>query len=158
MEGKELDVLDTAPKFCLNDEQGNKVCSGDLMGNWTIVYFYPKDNTPGCTTEAIDFTCAVGDFTKEGAKIVGISPDSEKSHLKFIGKHDLKVSLLSDPEHIVLEQFGTWKEKKLYGRTFMGVERSTYLLDPEWKVRKIWRKVKVKGHVDDVLNSLKELK
>lgn len=155
---KELKVGDTAPKFCLSDEQGKKVCSGDLMGGWTVVYFYPRDNTPGCTTEAKDFTCAVEDFAKEDTKIIGISPDSEKSHLNFIGKHDLKISLLSDPEHIALEQFGTWKEKKLYGRTFLGVVRSTFLLDPEWKIRKVWKKVKVKGHVDDVLASVKEMK
>lgn len=158
MEGKELEVGDTAPKFCLNNEQGKKICAGDLMGKWTIVYFYPKDNTPGCTTEAIDFTCALEDFSKEGVKIVGISPDSEESHLKFIGKHELKINLLSDPEHIALEQFGTWKEKKLYGKTFLGVVRSTFMIDPEWRIRKIWRKVKVKGHVDDVLASVKELK
>jgi peroxiredoxin Q/BCP len=158
MEGKELETGDTAPKFCLNDEQGKKICAGDLQGKWTVVYFYPKDNTPGCTQEAIDFTCAVEDFAKEDAQVVGISPDSETSHLKFIGKHELKVSLLSDPEHLVLEQYGAWKEKKMYGKSFLGVERSTFLLDPEWKVRKVWRKVKVKGHVDEVLDALKELK
>jgi thioredoxin-dependent peroxiredoxin len=158
MKGKVLEAGDIAPKFCLNDEQGRKICSGDLMGKWTVVYFYPKDNTPGCTTEAIDFTCVVEDFVKEGAHVVGISPDSEQSHLKFIGKHELKVKLLSDPEHIALEQFGAWKEKKLYGRSFLGVERSTFLLDPQGNVKKVWRKVKVKGHVEDVLSSLRSMK
>jgi peroxiredoxin Q/BCP len=158
MEGKELTEGDNAPRFCLNDEQGKKVCSGDLLGKWSIVYFYPKDNTPGCTTEAVDFTCAVEDFVNEDARVVGISPDSEQSHLKFIGKHDLKVTLLSDPEHIVLEQYGVWKEKKMYGRSFLGVERATFLMDPEGTVKKVWRKVKVKGHVDEVLSTLKDMK
>ena len=108
---------------------GDKTLSlSDFKDKNLVVYFYPKDNTPGCTTEAVDFTCAVEDFTKEDARVVGISPDSEKSHMKFIGKHDLKVTLLSDPEHLVLEQYGAWKEKKMYGKTYMGMVRSTYLV------------------------------
>jgi len=151
-----IEVGEKAPRFCLADQEGKKVCSGDLLGKWTVLYFYPKDNTPGCTMEAKDFTCAVEDFSAADARIVGISPDDEKSHMKFIGKHDLKVTLLSDPEHLVLEQYGVWKAKKMYGKEFMGVERSTFLLDPDGKVRKVWRKVKVDGHVDEVLSAVKE--
>jgi peroxiredoxin Q/BCP len=158
LENKEVQTGEQAPKFCLTDQEGKKVCTGDLMGKWTVLYFYPKDNTPGCTQEAKDFSCTVEEFAEEGAQIVGISPDSEKSHLKFIGKHELKLTLLSDPEHIALEGFGAWKPKKMYGREFMGVERSTFLIDPEGRIREIWRKVKVKNHVDEVMSSLKELK
>lgn len=146
------------PGFCLNDEQGKKVCSDDLKGRWTVLYFYPKDNTSGCTMEAKDFTCMVEDFANEDAKVFGVSPDSEKSHLNFIGKQELKVTLLSDPEKDLLQKMGAWKKKKMYGREYMGVERSTFLLDPEGKVVKEWRKVKVKGHADEVLETLKEMK
>lgn len=148
MEGKK------APGFCLLDEGGRNVCLDDLLGKWTVLYFYPKDNTPGCTVEAKDFSCAAEDFSKLGARIVGISPDDKMSHLKFIGKHDLKVTLLSDPDHTVLEKYGAWKHKKLYGRSFLSVNRSTFLLDPEGVVRRVWRNVKVKGHVDEVLADL----
>jgi peroxiredoxin Q/BCP len=157
-ENNEIEIGRSAPRFCLTDQEGKQVCTGDLMGKWTVLYFYPKDNTPGCTMEAKDFTCEVEKFSNEGAQIVGVSPDSEKSHLKFIGKHDLKITLLSDPEHMVLESFGAWKAKKMYGREFMGVERSTFLIDPEGTVRKLWRKVKVPGHVDEVFEALTSLK
>ncbi|MFW3145452.1 MAG: peroxiredoxin [Thermoplasmatota archaeon] len=148
----------TAPLFCLRDQNGEEVCLKDLKGKWTVLYFYPKDNTSGCTLEAKDFTCAVEDFAKEGAQIIGVSPDSEESHLKFIGKHELKLTLLSDPEKVSLEAFGVWKKKSMYGRDFMGVERSTFLIDPDGKIRREWRKVKVEGHVDDVLSELKKSK
>lgn len=153
------DVLEgmKAPEFCLVDQEGKELCSRDLIGKWTVMYFYPKDNTPGCTAEAKDFSCAVEDFSKLGARIVGISPDDGKSHLRFIGRHDLKVTLLSDPEHDVLEKYGAWKNKKLYGRSFLGVNRSTFLIDPEGIVRRVWRDVKVKGHVDEVLAHLRDL-
>jgi len=146
------------PDFCLNDEQGNTVCSKDLKGKWTVLYFYPKDNTPGCTTEAKDFTCMVEDFSKVDTRIFGVSPDSEKSHLSFIGKQELKLTLLSDPEKDLLQNMGAWKLKKNYGREYMGVERSSFLIDPEGKIVKEWRKVKVKGHADEVLKTLKDLK
>ncbi|MBN1390856.1 MAG: peroxiredoxin [Candidatus Thermoplasmatota archaeon] len=153
------DVLEgeRAPSFCLLDQEGKEVCSDDLLGKWTVLYFYPKDNTPGCTVEAKDFSCAVEDFAKMDARIVGISPDDRQSHLRFIGRHELRVTLLSDPDHAVLERFGAWKHKKLYGNSFLGVDRSTYLLDPDGVVRKVWKKVKVKGHVDEVLAELKRL-
>ena len=155
MVNKEISEGDKAPKFCLADQEGKEVCSGDLQGSWTVLYFYPKDNTPGCTTEAKDFSCAVEDFSRAGARIVGVSPDDQTSHLKFIGKHDLKLTLLSDPGHMVLDQFGVWKEKSMYGKKFMGVERSTFLIDPEGNVKKVWRKGKVDGHVDEVLAAIK---
>jgi peroxiredoxin Q/BCP len=146
------------PEFCLTDERGKEVCSKDLKGKWTVLYFYPKDNTPGCTTEAKDFTCMVEDFSTEDAKILGVSPDSEKSHLNFIGKQELNLTLLSDPDKKLLEKMGAWKQKKMYGKEYMGVERSTFLINPEGKIVKEWRKVKVKGHADEVLETLKNLK
>jgi peroxiredoxin Q/BCP len=147
-----------APPFCLKDQEDNEVCEKDLKGKWSVLYFYPKDNTPGCTTEAVDFSCMLEDFNREGASIVGVSPDTIASHLKFIGKHELKLTLLSDPDHMVLEAYGAWKKKKMYGKEYMGVERSTFLLDPDGKIRKEWRKVKVKGHAQEVLKTLKEMK
>jgi len=155
---EKIEVGDNIPEFCLTDQEGREVCNGDLMGKWTVLYFYPKDNTPGCTREAKDFSCEVERFGREGARIIGISPDPEKSHLNFIGRHELKLTLLSDPEHSVLGSFGAWRNKKMYGREFMGVERSTFLIDPEGRIKKIWRKVKVPGHVDDVLETLTSLK
>lgn len=146
------------PEFSLSDEHGKEVCSKDLKGKWTVLYFYPKDNTPGCTTEAKDFTCMLDDFSKEDARIVGGSPDSINSHLNFIGKQELKLTLLSDPEKDLLQKMGTWKKKSMYGKEYMGVERSTFLIDPDGKIVKEWRKVKVKGHVDEVLKTLKEMK
>lgn len=146
------------PRFCLSDQDGKEFCYGDMKGKWTVLYFYPKDNTSGCTLEAKDFTCAVEDFQKEEAVVIGVSPDSIDSHLKFIGKHELKLKLLSDPEKILLQGMGVWKKKSMYGREYMGVERSTFLIDPEGKIRKEWRKVKVKGHVDEVLETLKDMK
>jgi peroxiredoxin Q/BCP len=153
-----LNIGEPAPQVCLPDQNGNEVCLEDLLGKWVVLYFYPKDNTSGCTLEAIDFTGAVEDFNKLDAVIIGVSPDSEKSHQNFISKHDLGINLLSDLEHNILAQYGAWQKKKLYGREFFGVVRSTYLIDPEGKIQHIWPKVKVKGHVEDVLNVLKQSK
>lgn len=147
-----------APSFCLKDQEENEFCLDGKRNEWTVLYFYPKDNTSGCTMEAKDFTCMVEDFAKEGARIIGVSPDSIESHLLFIGKHDIKVKLLSDPEHTALEVYGAWKSKKMYGKDYMGVERSTFLIDNKGIVKKEWRKVKVEGHADEVLRTLKELK
>ncbi len=140
------------------DQMGNEFCKDDLKGNWTVLYFYPKDNTSGCTLEAKDFTCALDDFEKENARIVGVSPDKKESHLNFIDKHDLKLKLLSDPEKELLSKMGAWKKKKMVGREYMGVDRSTFLIDPDAKIRKEWHGVKVKGHVDEVLDVLKKEK
>ncbi|MGA1821624.1 MAG: peroxiredoxin [Thermoplasmatota archaeon] len=148
---------DPAPDFSLMDQDENTVSLVDLKGKWTVLYFYPKDNTSGCTAEAKDFTSMLGDFESMGARIVGVSPDSCSSHANFIRKHDLKLQLISDPDHDALSGYDTWKLKKMYGREYHGVERSTFLIDPDGIVRKIWRKVKVNGHADEVKSALSDL-
>jgi peroxiredoxin Q/BCP len=122
-----------------------------------ILYFYPKDNTSGCTLEALDFTAARDEFAKLGAEILAVSPDSPESHCRFADKHNLGITLLSDTDHVVLKQYGVWQQKKLYGREFWGVVRSTFLIDPRGDLRHEWRKVKVKDHVDAVKAKLIEL-
>lgn len=154
---RNIDLGTKVKNFKLPDQNGQEVSLDDYKGKWVIVYFYPKDNTPGCTTEAKDFTCREGDFSDKNAVILGISPDNAASHLRFINKHDIKLKLLSDLNHEVMEKFGAWGLKKLYGREFMGVIRSTFLIDPEGKLAFKWPKVKVKVHVDDVFNKLSEL-
>lgn len=146
-----------APAFSLDNQDGVRMKLSDFAGSWLVLYFYPKDNTSGCTLEAVDFTAALKDFKKLNAAVVGVSPDSVKSHQNFCTKHNLGVTLLSDPDHTMLEKYGVWKEKSMYGRKYMGVERTTVLIDPESKVRRVWEKVKVEGHVDDVKKSLVEL-
>lgn len=148
---------DTAPGFELPRDGGENVQLSDFNGKPVIVYFYPKDDTSGCTKEAIGFSQAIAAFNEAGAEVIGISPDSVKSHDKFRDKHDLKVILLSDEEKQAIEAYGVWVEKKMYGRTYMGVDRSTFLIDGDGKIRRIWRKVKVPGHVDEVLNAVKAL-
>ncbi|NOX38255.1 MAG: thioredoxin-dependent thiol peroxidase [Calditrichaeota bacterium] len=152
-----MSVGDQAPDFCLPDASEREVCLKDFRGKWVILYFYPKDNTSGCTTEAVDFTRHLPDYHALNAVVVGISPDSCQSHRKFIDKFGLKVQLLSDPDQRVLKQYGVWQKKKMYGREYMGVVRSTFLIDPEGKVAYIWPKVKVAGHADAVLKKLQEL-
>ncbi len=146
-----------APDFCLPDQNDKEVCLKDYRGKWVVLYFYPKDNTSGCTKEAIGFTEMKKEFEKMGAIILGVSPDSTKSHRNFIEKKDLKITLLSDPEHKVLEAYGAWQLKKMYGREYYGVVRSTFLISPEGKIAFVWPKVKVAGHVENVLEKLKEL-
>jgi len=145
---------DSAPSFCLFDSDKNRVCLSDLKGKWVVLYFYPKDNTSGCTLEAIDFTKEMNWFSEQNAIILGISPDSPESHCNFRDKHDLKVTLLSDPEHKVLESYGVWVLKKMYGREYFGVERSTFLIDLNGKIAHIWRKVKVPNHISEVKEKL----
>lgn len=149
---------DKIKKFCLTDENEKKICVNDFKDKWVILYFYPKDNTSGCTREAIGFTENLLKFKRANAVVIGISPDSSKSHTKFIAKHELKHILLSDPEHKILNMFGCWQLKKLYGREYYGVVRSTFLIDPKGKIVKEWRKVKVNGHVEEVLQTLKEFR
>ena len=122
-----------------------------------MVYFYPKDNTPGCTTEAINFSAMKDDFEAVNTTIIGISPDSAKKHDNFIAKHDLTILLASDEDTSVCQAYGIWGEKKMYGKTFMGVERSTFLVDANGKIANIWRKVKVKGHASEVLDAVRDL-
>ena len=153
----ELRNGDPAPQFSLEDTEKNEVSLSDYAGKWLVLYFYPKDNTSGCTAEAIDFTARIKDFEQLNAVILGISPDSCKSHQNFTHKHSLKVNLLSDPDKEMLKDYGVWQKKKMYGREYMGVVRTTVLIDPEGKVAEIWHKVKVKGHAEAVLKKLSEL-
>ncbi len=152
-----INVGDTAPEFCLPDKDGNEVCLKDLKGKWVVLYFYPKDNTKGCTIEAIEFTTSLPEFEKMGATVIGISPDSTSSHQKFTEKHELKVRLLSDVDKNILNQYGSWGEKSMYGKTYFGVIRSTVLIDPEGIIAETWFKVRVKDHVLKVKETLKEL-
>lgn len=146
-----------APEIKLQDQADETFQLSKMKGHPVVVYFYPKDDTSGCTTEAKDFTSNIAEFEAAGGAVVGISPDSVKSHGKFINKHELAVRLLADEDKKVAEAYGVWVEKSMYGRKYMGVERSTFLIDAKGKVARSWRKVKVKGHVDDVLGALKEL-
>jgi thioredoxin-dependent peroxiredoxin len=131
---------------------------GDLAGGWVVLYFYPKDDTPGCTVEACDFTAGIKGFEKLDAAVLGCSPDSTERHRKFIEKYKLKIALLSDPEHKVLEKYGAWGEKNMYGRKTMGVIRSTVIIDPAGKVARHWPKVKAQGHAEEVREALAELR
>jgi peroxiredoxin Q/BCP len=153
-----LKAGDKAPEFCLPNQDEVEICLRDLTGKWVVLYFYPKDNTPGCTTEACDFTAALPDFEGLDAVILGVSPDSPKKHRNFIEKKDLKITLLSDEDKEVCQKYGVWQLKKNYGREYMGVVRSTFLIDPDGKIAHVWSKVKVKGHVEEVKEKLKELK
>lgn len=146
---------DPIPEFTLPVNGGGQLSHADLKGKWIVLYFYPKDMTPGCTNEAIDFSTLSQEFDKLGASIFGVSKDSPARHDKFIAKHDLKVGLISDEEGKLCEAFDCWVEKKLYGKVYMGIERSTFLIDPEGIIRAVWRKVKVKGHAEKVLEALK---
>ena len=144
-----------APDFTLLADDGRKVSLKDYRGKKVVLYFYPKDGTPGCTREAIEFRDIAKEFEKEDAIILGVSKDSVKSHQKFKRKHDLPFALLSDPEGKVLDLYGVWKKKSLYGRTFMGTERTTFLIDENGIVSKAYRKVKAKGHAQVCLLDLK---
>lgn len=150
---KELQIGDAAPSFSLPANGGKTVSLSDYAGRKLVIYFYPKDNTPGCTTEAIDFTAAVKDFDKTNTEIIGVSADSVKKHENFIEKHKLGITLVSDEEQKMLSDYGVWVEKNMYGRKFMGIERATYLIGTDGTIEQIWRKVKVKGHVEAVLEA-----
>lgn len=146
-----------APGFTLTNSAGEKVSLKDFLGKKVVLYFYPKDMTSGCTQEACDFRDNFSQFKKLNAVIVGISPDGETSHKKFEEKYELPFVLLSDPEHKVCELYGVWKEKSMYGRKYMGVERSTFLIDEKGKILKIYNKVKVTGHALDALKTFQEI-
>jgi peroxiredoxin Q/BCP len=139
------------PDFTLPRDGGGMLGPVDFRGRKLVIYFYPKDDTPGCTTEAIGFTARLADFDAANTGIVGISKDSVKSHEKFCRKHNLGVPLLSDADGVVVERFGVWVEKSMYGRTYMGIDRSTFLIDARGIVARVWRKVSVPSHVDEVL-------
>ncbi|WP_425407858.1 thioredoxin-dependent thiol peroxidase [Hyphococcus sp.] len=146
-----------APAFSLFLDNGEQVKSKDLLGQKIVLYFYPKDDTPGCTKQAIAFTGDAAKFKRAGARIIGVSRDTLAKHQKFKDKHSLKIDLGADEDGKVTEKFGVWVEKKMYGRKYMGIERSTFLIDEKGVIRKIWRKVKVPGHVEDVLAETKAI-
>jgi peroxiredoxin Q/BCP len=153
----ELKVGEKAPNFCLPDKDNNLVCLDNFKDKYVIVYFYPKDNTPGCTTEAIGFTGILSELQKLNAEVIGVSPDSPESHAKFIEKKNLKVTLLSDLDKKVLKSYGKWGKKKFRGKEYIGVIRSTFLVNPKGEIAHIWPKVSVKGHPEDVQKTLAEI-
>ncbi len=146
-----------APAFTLMMEDETKLSLKDLKGKKLVLYFYPKDDTPGCTREAIAFSGDLAKFKRAGAVVIGVSKDGVAKHQKFKKKHDLKVRLGADESGAVTEKFGVWVEKSMYGRKYMGIERSTFLIDETGEVRQIWRKVKVAGHAAEVLDAVKSL-
>ncbi len=147
-----------APDFSLPDADGKTVRLASLKGKPVVVYFYPKDDTSGCTAQAKGFTCLADDYKKAGAEVLGISPDGPASHKKFQEKYDLGVHLLADEERKAANAYGVWVEKSMYGRKYMGIERSTFLVDADGKIARIWRKVKVPGHAEEVLGAVRALK
>lgn len=146
-----------APAFSLKDQDGNTVKLADFAGKNVVLYFYPKDDTPGCTTEACNFRDEHSKLQKAGAVVLGVSPDSEARHAKFRAKYSLPFTLLADPEHEVAEKYGAWGEKSLYGKKYLGILRSTFLIGKDGKVAKVWPKVKVADHAAEVLEALKAL-
>jgi thioredoxin-dependent peroxiredoxin len=147
-----------APDFDLATDSGDRVKLSGLKGKPVVVYFYPKDDTSGCTKEAQAFTELKSAFAAAGTRVIGISPDTVDSHAKFRSKYDLGIDLAADPQRVAIEAFGVWVEKSMYGRKYMGVDRSTFLIDQQGKVARVWRKVKVPGHAEKVLAAVKALR
>lgn len=148
---------DPVPDVALTGMDGARVSPADFKGNKLVLYFYPKDDTSGCTREAKDFTALAAEFEKEGIWILGVSKDSPASHARFAGKYDLRVKLASDEDGAVCAAFGTWVQKSMYGRKYMGIERATFLIDRDGTLARIWRQVKVPGHAEAVLAAAREL-
>lgn len=155
--GKKLEIGDPAPEFELHNDGGSTVSLASFAGKKLVIYFYPKDDTSGCTKEAIDFSHLKPQFTRAQTEIVGVSPDSCASHEKFKAKHGLGLTLLSDETKEMIEAYGVWTQKSMYGRTYMGVERTTFLIGPDGKIARIWHKVKVPEHAQQVLAASKAL-
>lgn len=155
---KALKPGDPAPNFDLPSAGGGRVSLASLKGKRIVLYFYPKDDTPGCTLEALNFTEKAKDFAAAKTVVVGVSKDSAAKHDKFAAKHGLKVQLGADTEGLACAAYGVWVEKSLYGRKYMGIERATFLIDGKGKIRRIWRKVKVAGHADEVLTEVNSLR
>lgn len=153
-----IKIDEKAPDFCLPNQDDVEICLRDLKGKWVVLYFYPKDNTPGCTTEACDFTEALPDFNDLDAIILGVSADSTKKHRNFIEKKELGITLLSDESTDMMQEYGVWQLKKNYGREYMGIVRTTLLINPDGVVKALWEKVRVKEHVKNVKEKLEELK
>jgi peroxiredoxin Q/BCP len=150
----ELHQGDPAPDFSLPGTGGQTVTLSDLRGKRVVLYFYPKDNTSGCTAEACDFRDSYAPLGAANAIVLGVSPDSVASHQKFAAKHGLPFTLLSDPDHNVAEEYGVWVQKSMYGKKYMGIERSTFLIGPDGHIERIWHKVKPRGHAQDVLGAV----
>ena len=146
-----------SPEFDLGADDCIRARLSDYAGKAVVLYFYPKDDTSGCTLEARYFSAARGKFEKAGAVVIGISPDSQASHCKFKEKHDLGITLAADPDREAIAAYGVWKEKSMYGRKYMGVERSTFLINSKGKLVRSWRKVKIPGHAEEVLAAVKAL-
>jgi len=155
---KELTEGDKAPDFELPSDFGGKIRLSALKGKTVVLYFYPKDDTAGCTREAIDFSAAQKSLARSGAIVVGVSKDPTQKHAKFREKHKLTVQLASDEDGATIADYGSWVEKALYGRKYMGIDRSTFLIDPSGVIRRIWRRVRVPGHVEEVSEAVKALK
>ena len=151
-----LKFTQAAPDFILKDQDGQNVNLRQFRNQWVVLYFYPRDDTPGCTQEAKDFTELAAELRKAKAVVLGVSKDDLKSHCSFIKKHSLGITLLSDPDHSIQEAYGVWQKKKFMGREFMGTVRTTILIDPQGRIAHIWENVKVNGHAQDVLQKLGE--
>ncbi|NPA61443.1 MAG: peroxiredoxin [Epsilonproteobacteria bacterium] len=152
-----LEVGDTVPDFCSINQDEEEICFRDIRGRWIVLYFYPKDNTKGCTLEAIDFTDSLDEFNSLDTTILGVSPDSPKRHRNFIEKQGLKITLLADEDKNLANLFGVWRLKRSYGREYMGIVRSTFIISPDGKIAHRWSSVRVKGHVEKVKERLSEL-
>lgn len=152
-----IEVGALVPEFCLPNQDDIEICSRDLKGKWVVLYFYPKDNTPGCTTEACDFTAANETFEDMDSIILGVSPDSTKKHRSFIEKQNLGITLLADESTKTAQDFGVWQMKKMCGKEYMGIVRSTFIISPDGKIAASWTNVKVAGHIETVKNKLAQL-
>ncbi|WFE76266.1 thioredoxin-dependent thiol peroxidase [Roseinatronobacter sp. S2] len=152
-----LEQGDTAPDFTLPRDGGGELTLSALQPAKVVLYFYPRDDTPGCTTEALEFTALGAEFKAAGAQVVGVSKDTVAKHDKFITKHDLGVALVSDADSDVCERYGVWVEKNMYGKVSMGIERATFLIGGDGRIAQVWRKVKAKGHAEDVLEAVRNL-